>query len=71
MGAAASKDKYPEGSKHPVEGEITPFADKVDERDRNRQIGEGDHRVRNNICPQQLWYPQIAMSVGHESVIAQ
>jgi hypothetical protein len=66
MRGAAGNDKRSEHEEHPMEGQILPFAHKIDQDDRQDIVGQGDQRIRHAMQPDQLWHPEIAMPVRHE-----
>jgi len=68
MTGPARNDEPGEEQEHPVESEVAPLADKVDERNRNTIIGEREQRIRNDIEPQQRPPPQEAVAMRLEAL---
>src|ERR1043165_143575 len=66
VGGAAGEDKHGKTDEHPVELEIFSLANKIDQRDRNRIIGQNYQRVRNGMEANQTLGPKVTMAVRHE-----
>jgi hypothetical protein len=71
VAGSAGQDKHPERRDHPVERDVLALVDEVDERERNRDIAEGDQAIGDHVGPQQIGTPHIAMPVGHEALVGQ
>jgi hypothetical protein len=59
-------DEHGETDKHPIENEVFSLADKIDQRDGDGIIGEGDEAVRDNMKPDDPVVPFITHAMRHE-----
>ena len=70
MRHAAGDNKNAEANEHPIEGQITPFTNKIKKGKWNDEIRGCDQKVRDQMQPHQARIPQVAMAMGHETVLA-
>jgi hypothetical protein len=63
---ATGNDEYSEADKDPAEGEIAPFADEPEERERNCEIRQRDQQIRSGVQTDQPGVPEIAEAVWLE-----
>jgi hypothetical protein len=60
---AACRDEESKESKHPTEGQITPFADEPNDGKRNRKVGGRNQRIGYDVQPHQSRIPLVAVTV--------
>ncbi len=68
MCSTARDDEHGEADKHPVELQIAPLPDEIQQRERNREVRQGDERVRQDVQGQDPRLPEVAHPMGHETV---
>jgi hypothetical protein len=68
MGGAAGENESAEHEEKPVERDITPFADEIDEHQRDGIIGENDDGIGNDVKPNNIGLPQVTVAMGHKVV---
>ncbi len=66
MRRAAGDDEDREADENPVEDEILPLADEIEQGDRDGIIGQRDNRIRHDVERDDPRIPVIAHAVGHE-----
>ena len=66
MGQAAGGDEGREHHEQPGERQLAPAPGQDQECDRDREIGDGDQRVRDHVQPQDLGEPEEAVAMGCE-----
>ena len=54
---ATSEDEHAEAHEHPVERQVSSFADESDGHNRDRETGQRDQRVRKDVQPHQARLP--------------
>src|SRR5690349_6750728 len=62
----ARHDKCPEKKKHPMERQVAPLSDEPHEHCRNREVRQSNRRVRNDVKPNKIRVPEVAISVRAE-----
>ncbi len=65
--SSASHDKDCEADEHPVELQVRPLADEVQQGEWDREVRERDQRIRSDVERQDSGLPQITHPVRHES----
>ena len=68
MSRAAGDDEDGETEVDRAKLEVGPTADKVDQGDRDRVVGEGDQGVGDDVEPDDAGLPHVAHAVRHEAV---
>jgi hypothetical protein len=69
MRHAAGDNKNAEANEHPIEGQITPLTNKINEREWNDEVRSRDQKIRDQVQPHQARVPQVAMAMRHETVL--
>jgi hypothetical protein len=70
MRHAAGDNKNAEANEHPIEGQITPLTNKINESEWNDEVRSRDQKIRDQMQPHQAWVPQVTMAMRHETVLA-
>jgi hypothetical protein len=66
MRATAGKDEHAKAGKHPMKWQISAVTYKVQKCEWNRQVGQRNQGIRNNVQPYQSRVPHIAIPMRHE-----
>ena len=68
MGCPTRDDEHGKTKKDPIKLKISAFMDKVNQRDRDRKVDEGNEAVRDDVQPNDDRIPLVAHSMRHESI---
>ena len=63
VGDAAGDDEGPEQVEDPAVGDVPPPIGEVDDRQRDREVGQRDHRIRDQMRPEHVGPPEQAHPV--------
>ena len=69
MRHAAGENKNAETNEHPIEGQITPFTNKINKGKWKDEVRGRDQKIRDQMQPHQARVPQVTMAVRHETVL--
>src|SRR5579872_6082768 len=64
----AGNDEDRETDEHPIELQVGTLADEIQECERDREVGQCDQRIRDNVESENAGLPQIAHAMRHETV---
>ena len=66
MSETTSNDECAEAQEHPVERYVPPSANEVNKSKGDRQVRQKDQSVGNDVQPDQLRVPHVAVDMRHE-----
>ncbi len=69
MRHAAGDNKNAEANEHPIEGQITPLTNKINESEWNDEVRSRDQKIRDQMQPHQARVPQVTMAMRHKTVL--
>ena len=69
MRQAAGDNKNAEANEHPIEGQITPLTNKINESEWNDEVRSRDQKIRDQMQAHQARIPQVTMAMRHETVL--
>jgi hypothetical protein len=70
MRHAAGDNKDAEANEHPIERQITPLTNKINESEWNDEVRSRDQKIRDQMQAHQAGIPQVTMAMRHETVLA-